>query len=109
MYAFPRIVHPQNDMPFIKDVVTIAIYRDNSPVAMAEYNTIDLKAKDEFESDAEMLMPKYYNDKENDKENDKKMSLRDSLAKRFPGLTIPENPPMFEGSEYSGKEQPHDI
>lgn len=113
MYAFPRIVHSQNDMPFIKDVVTIAIYRDNSPVAMAEYNTIDLKAKDKFKSDTEMLMPKYYNDKENDKENakenGKKMSLKDSLAIRFPGLTIPENLPVFEGSEYSGKEQPHDI
>lgn len=103
MYAFPRIVHSQDDMPFIKDVVTIAIYRDNSPVAMAEYNTIDLKAKDKFKSDTEMLMPKY------NKENGEKMSLKDSLTKRFPGLTIPENPPMFEGSEYSEKEQPHDI
>lgn len=105
MYAFPRIVHSQNDMPFIKDVVTIAICRDNSPVAMAEYNTIDLKAKDKFKSDAEMLMPKYYNNKE----NGEKMSLKDSLAMRFPGLVIPENPPMFERSECSEKEPPHDI
>ena len=60
--------------------------------------------KDEFKSDTEMLMPKYYN-----QEDGKKMSLKDSLAMRFPGLIIPENPPMFEGSEYSEKEQPHDI
>ena len=94
--VFPRIIRPAHEQPFVKDVIAVTIWQNNTLLAMAEYNTVNANASREFREDVLNLMPEYYR-------HENRRTPVEMAESKFPGVVFPDAP-MLTVSEPVEKE-----